>query len=308
MWFKQVQVFQLSTRFKHQPSDMHHRLEAFAFQPCLPSLPCSMGWVSPLDEDDAPLTRGMNGCYMITLQIEDKILPATVVNQALKDKVKQIEANEARKVRQKEKLGYKDELVHTLLTRAFTKLTTIQAYIDTRNHWLVLNSISPAKTELFISMFQKAFGECMEEVELIKPSALLTHWLKTQDYPQEFSIGKACVLQDPEQQSRIVRCQQQDLFTSGVQSIFKEGFDVIQMELCWQDRIKFVLADDFSLRSVTLAEDDINEMKETYESKQERFDADLILMSESYTGMFKDLFAIFKKQNATVQPKLAVAI
>lgn len=308
MWFKQVQIFQLSTRFKHQPSDMHHRLEAFAFQPCLPSMPSSMGWVSPLDEEDAPLTRGMNGCYMITLQMEDKILPATVVNQALKEKVKQIEAKEARKIRQKEKLNYKDELVHTLLTRAFTKLSTIHAYIDTRNHWLVLNSISPAKTELFISMFQKAFGECMEEAELIKPSALLTHWLKTQDYPQEFSIGKACVLQDPEQQNRIVRCQQQDLFTSGVQSIFKEGFDVIQMELCWQDRIKFVLADDFSLRSVTLAEDDIKEMTETYESKQERFDADLILMSESLTGMFKDLFAIFKRSNQSEQPNLAVAV
>jgi recombination associated protein RdgC len=267
-----------------------------------------MGWISPLEEDDAPLTRGMNGCFMITLQIEDKILPASVVNQAVKDKVKQIELNEARKVRQKEKLNYKDELVHTLLTRAFTKLTTLHAYIDTRNQWLVLNCISPAKTELFISMFQKAFGECMEESEVIKPSALLTHWLKTQDYPQEFTIGKACVLQDPEQQNRIVRCQQQDLFTSGVQSLFQEGFDAIQMELCWQDRIRFILADDFSLRSVSLAEDDINEMKETYESKQERFDADLILMSESLTGMFKDLYAVFKKKNEPNTPRLAVAV
>ncbi len=309
MWFKQIQVFQLSTRFKHQASDIHHRLEPFAFEPCLPSMPSSMGWVSPLEEDDAPLTRGMNGCFMITLQMEDKILPAAVVNQALKEKVKQIELNEARKVRQKEKLNFKDELIHTLLTRAFTKFTTLHAFIDTRNHWLVLNSISPAKTELFISMFQKAFGECIDDGETIKPSSLLTHWLKTQQYPQEFTIGKACVLQDPEQQNRIVRCQQQDLFTSGVQSLFKEGFDAIQMELCWQDRIRFVLADDFSLRNVTLAEEDIIEMKETYETKQEKFDADLILMSESLTGMFKDLLAIFKRKNTAAEtPKLAVAV
>ena len=309
MWFKQIQIFQLSSRFKHEASDIHHRLEPFAFQPCLPSMPSSMGWISPLEEEGGPLTRGMNGCFMITLQIEDKILPASVVNQTLKEKVKQIELNEARKVRQKEKLNYKDELIHTLLTRAFTKFTTLSAYLDVRNQWLILNSISPAKTELFISMFQKAFGECMEDSEIIKPSALLTHWLKTQDYPKEFSIGKSCVLQDPEQQNRIVRCQQQDLFTSGVQSIFKEGFDVIQMELCWQDRIRFVIADDFSLRSVTLAEEDINEMKETYESKQERFDADLILMSESFAGMFKDLLTTFKRKNeAASMPKLAVAV
>jgi recombination associated protein RdgC len=309
MWFKQIQLFQLSSSFKHQASEIQQRLDSFAFVPCLPSMPSSMGWVSPLDEDDAPLTRGMNGCFRITLQIEDKILPASVINQALKDKVKQIEANEARKMRQKEKQSFKEEITHTLMTRAFTKLTCLHAYIDTRNQWLVLNSISPAKSELFISMFQKAFGECIEASEVIKPSALLTHWLKTQEYPQEFSIGKACVLQDPDQQNRIVRCQQQDLFTSGVQSIFKEGFDVIQMELCWQDRIRFVIADDFSLRSVMLAEDDIKEMKETYESKHERFDADLILMSESYTGMFKDLLNVFKQKNtAKPAPAMAVAV
>lgn len=297
MWFKQMQIVKLSSRFKHQASEIHQRLEAFAFKSCLPSMPSSMGWVSPLDDEDGPLTRGINGCFMIALQIEDKILPASVVNQTLKDKIKQIELNEARKVRQKEKMSFKDEVTQTLLTRAFTKFTTLYAYIDTRYQWLILNSISPAKTELFLSMFQKAFGECLEEMDIIKPSALLTHWLKTQDYPKEFSVGKACVLQDPEQQNRIVRCQQQDLFTSGVQTIFKEGFDVIQMELCWQDRIRFVLADDFSLRGVGLQEDDINEMKETYESKHERFDADLVLMSESYAGMIQDLLTTFTKGN-----------
>ncbi len=308
MWFKQIQLFQLSSRFKHQASEIHQRLEPFAFQPCLPSMPSSMGWVSPIGEEDAPLTRGLNGCFMITLQIEEKILPASVVNQNLQEKIKQIEAKEARKVRQKEKLSYKDELVHTLLTRAFSRLTCLHAYIDIRHNWLVLNTISPAKTELFISMFQKAFGECIEDTNVIKPSALLTHWMKTQETPVTFSIGKACVLQDPEQQNRVVRCQQQDLFTSGVQTIFKEGFDVIQMELCWHDRIRFNLADDFSLRGVTLAEDDINEMKETYETKQERFDADLILMSESYAGMFKDLLETFSKQSADPKQKLAEAV
>ena len=268
-----------------------------------------MGWVSPLGEEDAPLTRGLNGCFMITLQIEDKILPASVVNHSLKDKIKQIEAKEARKVRQKEKLGFKDELVQTLLTRAFTKFTQLSAYIDIRYQRLVLNSISPAKTELFLSMFQKAFGECIEQTDLIKPSALLTNWLKTQESPQTFAIGKSCVLQDPDQQNRVVRCQQQDLFTSGVQTLFKEGFAVVQMELCWQDRIRFVLADDFSLRSVSLAEDDINEMKETYESKHERFDADLVLMSESCAGLFQDLQEAFaKKEASSDKQRIAIAV
>lgn len=309
MWFKQIQLFHLSSSFKYQASDINNRLEPFAFQPCLPSMPSSMGWISPIDEEDAPLTRGMNGCFMITLQIEDKILPATVVNQALKDKVKQIELNEARRVRQKEKMTYKDELTHTLLTQAFTKLSTLSAYIDTRNNWLILNSISASKTDLFISMFQKAFGECVERLDVIKPSALLTHWLKTNDYPDSLSIGKSCILQDPDQQNRIVRCQQQDLSASGIQSLLHEGFDVTQLELTWQDRITLTLADDFSLRGVHLSEDDIKEMTDTFETKQEKFDSDLILMIESMSGVYADLLEIFQRTpDANPAEKLAVAV
>lgn len=309
MWFKQIQLFHLSTNFKIQASDINNRLEPFAFQPCLPSMPSSMGWISPIDEEDAPLTRGMNGCYMITLQIEDKILPATVVSQALKEKVKQIELNEARRVRQKEKMTYKDELVHTLLTQAFTKLSTLHAYIDTRNKWLVLNTISASKTDLFISMFQKAFGECVDRLDIIKPSALLTHWMKKKEYPEVLEIGKSCVLQDPEQQNRIVKCQQQDLFASGIQSLLHEGFDVTQLELCWQDRINFTLADDFSLRGVHLAGDDVKDMTDSFETKQEKFDSDLIIMIESMSGVFGDLLEIFQRNpDASQSEKLAVAV
>lgn len=309
MWFKQIQLFQLNTPFKHQSSDIHNRLEPFAFKPCMPSMPSSMGWISPLDEEDAPLTRGLNGCYMLTLQIEEKILPSTVVAQAVKDKIKKIEVTEGRKVRQKEKMTYKDELTQTLLTKAFTKLNTLNAYIDTRNNWLVLNTISPAKTDLFISMFQKAFGECVEYLDTIKPSALLTHWLKAKDYPAIFGVGETCVLQDPEQTSRVVRAQHQDLFASGLQSLLHEGFDVMQLALCWQDRIDFVLADDFTLRSVSLADDDLLDIKETYETRQEKFDADLILMAESLTGLFTDLLQTFSHESVNdAREKLAVAV
>lgn len=300
MWFKQAQIFQLSSPFKYDSAEINNRLESFAFKPCMPSMPSSMGWVSPLDEEDGPLTRGINGCYMITLQLEDKILPATVVAQELKEKIKQIELNEGRKVRQKEKMTYKDELTQTLLTKAFTKINTLSGYIDTRNNWLVLNTNSASKTDLFISMFQKAFGECVSYLETIKPSALFTHWLKSKDYPAIFSIGGTCVLQDPEQQNRLVKCQHQDLFASGIQTLLHDGFDVMQLEMCWQDRINFILADDFSLRSVTLADDDLIDVTESYETKQEKFDADFVLMSESLTGMIADLLETFQhdKKNA----------
>lgn len=298
MWFRQVQLLRLTASVQSSASALADKLEPMVFVPCLPSTPSSAGWVPPIEEEDAPLAIGVNGCIMVCLQVEEKILPASVVTQAMKEKIKKIEAGEARKVRSKEKLNLKDEITHTLLTRAFSRLTRLFAYIDTRNNWLVINSTSPAKVELFLSVFKKTLGDCVEPIEVIKPSTIITQWLKTGEYPKVFSIEKSCVLQDPEHQNRVIRCQEQDLFAGSIQSLVKDGCEAIQMALCWQDRLNFVLVDDFTLRGVRLSEDDLAEIQEDIETKQQRFAADLVMMSTMLTGLFTDLLNVFSKEHA----------
>lgn len=46
-------------------------------------MPYGAGWISLVDEEDAPLIQSMNGYIMICLQIEEKILPPIVVRQEL---------------------------------------------------------------------------------------------------------------------------------------------------------------------------------------------------------------------------------
>lgn len=296
MLFKQIQIIPLQKRVTSE--SINQKLEDLAFSPCLPSSPATMGWVSPVDDDQAaPLSRTINGCIMLCLQIEEKILPASVVALALKEKVKKLEEADSRKLRKKEKLSLKDEVYQTLLPRAFTKLARIYGYIDTRNKWLVLNSTSPSKSETFLSMLKKVLGDdILGNFDLTKPAAVLTTWLRDKDYPKTFSIEKSCVLQDPNQQNRVIRAQQQDLFVDSIQQLVKDGCEVIQLGLCWNDRLNFVLADDFSLKSITLAEDDLAEIKDEAETKRQKFDADFFIMSEMYTGLITDLLEIFCKK------------
>ena len=217
-----------------------------------------------------------------------------MINQSVKDKVKQIELSEGRKVGKKEKLTLKDETTHTLLLRAFSRYTTLFAYIDTRNQWLVLNSVSSSRTEQFLTMFKKSFGEIIESPEVVKPSSVVTRWLKGEQYPEIISIEKSCVLQDPNEQHRMIRCTQQNLFSPSIQGLVKEGCQAIQIELCWQDRLRFSLSEDFTMRGMRVAEEDMVEINDQLETKQEKFDADLIMMSEMHAGLFKDLFDIFE--------------
>lgn len=305
MFFKNVRLFHLAVSINSNPSFLAEKLAPLAFKPCLATMPQSAGWVSPIDVEEAPLARGLNGCIMFCLQIEEKILPASVIAQAVKDKIKLIEARDGRKVRQKEKMNLKEEIVHTLLPRAFSKFSHVYAYVDTRSQWLVINSISPKKIELFLSMLNKSFGDCIDDVEVVKPSSITTNWVKTNDYPDAFAIEKSCILQDPQQQNRIIRAQQQDLASSSIQTLIKEGCEIVQLALSWHDRLSFVLADDFAIRTIRLVDDDMAEINDEIETKEQKFDADLLMMTEMYSGMFTDLLKVFQKDQGQKQ-KLAL--
>ncbi len=290
MWFKQVQLFELTKALAYSPDKLAEQLESMAFTSCLPSLPSAHGWVSPLDIEGAPLVQAMNGYMMICLQIEEKILPATVIRQELTEKIKLIEMRDDRRVSQKEKLSLKDEVMMTLLPRAFSKFTRLYAYIDTKNNWLIISTTNTNKIEQFINLFKRCVTENIRPKELKKLSPFMTQWLKNQNYPKEFSIEKSCLLQDPQQQKRVIRCQQQNLFAGSIQELIKDGCEVKQLAICWHDRINFVLADDFSIRSIQYQDDVLSESTniET-ETREQQFDADFFIMSATLSTLLLDL-------------------
>ena len=290
MWFKQLQLFQFEGSINYSIDVLKEKLEPLAFTQCLPSMPQSMGWVSPIDDDNMPLVRSINSYIMLCLQIEEKILPATVIRQELSELIKQIETSENRKLRPKEKGTLKDQITITLLPRAFSKFTKIYAYIDTKNHWLVLGTANVKKAEQFISMLKKSIDGEIHSVDVKKVSSIMTNWLKHQNYPSSFSIEKACVLQDPNQENRIIRCKQQDLFASSIQSLIKDGCEAIQLAFSWQDRVNFILANDSSLSSIQFQDEIIAQAKEMEpETKQQQFDADFLIMTGTFSQMLSEL-------------------
>ena len=118
----------------------------------------------------------------------------------------------------------------------------------------------------------------------------MTSWLRNQNYSSSFSIEKSCVLQDSNHQSRVIRCKEQDLLASSIQSLIKEGCEVKQLALHWQDRVDFVLLDDFSLQGIRFKDEITEQVKEMEAgTKQQQFNADFLIMTKTLDGLFKDL-------------------
>lgn len=297
MLFKQIQLFQLNNASASFYDQLHEKMILLQFQPCLPSLPVSAGWISPLEEQNAPLTEQINHRLMLSMQIEEKILPGVVIRQELDAKIKEWEIRQDRKLGKKEKLSLKDEVIMNLLPRSFSKISRIYAFIDMKNHWLVLNTTNKKRTEQFLNLLKKTLGDgSIHAFETKKISSILTQWVKHKDYPEAFMIEKKCVLQDINQKSRVIRCQQQDLFVNSIHDFIKDGCEIKQIALFWRDSVRLTLVDDFTLRSIKFEEELKDQVKDLEaETRQQKFMADFFIMGETLSSLLTDLIALFSK-------------
>lgn len=297
MWFKNLALFQLTEKFTLTVEEVEKHLNEHAFAPCSTSAPVSMGWVSPLG-NNAPIVHAASGFMLMAFKVQEKIVPASVIKELVDEKVAEIELQESRTVKKKEKDTLKEEIYQTLLPRAFTRNSVINAYIDTQNGWLVVNASSAKKAELLTVNLRKALGSLKIRIpEVLPVSMRLTQWLKTNEYPAALTIEDQCILQDDKDASGIIRCQRQNLFTDDILSLIESGRETVQLGLSWQDQLSFIINDEFMIKSVKFLEmvqDKANDI--VSETKQERFDADFIIMAETLREFIDFLMQVFAKE------------
>ena len=128
---------------------------------------------------------------MICLRKGEKILPASVINQLLDDRVAEIEAAEAREVYRRERRRLKDEIIVDLLPRALTRHTDLFAYIDTRNGLVVVDTPTASKAEDLISQLRATLGTFKATPLEVNESAsgAMTRWLNGAPLPTGFELG-----------------------------------------------------------------------------------------------------------------------
>lgn len=308
MWLKQIQIYD-AENFPKDISKLREKLLTLAFHPCLPSLPFSMGWVSPVNEEGAPLTHGNNDYQMICLQFEEKILPASIVRQAIEDRTKEIEHRQQRKISSREKQSLREDLTQTLLTQAFCKRSRVYAYVDIKNNWLILGTSNAAKTEKFLTILNKSLPELeLARIEAKNVSGVFTRWLTQQNYPASFAINQTCVLIDPSLRTRTVRTRQQDLFAKGMQLLLKDGLTVHQIGLSFNNQVDFTLGSDLVIQGIKCHDELLEESKDHYsESEASRFDADFVLMTRLFSNLITEIRSLFDTSSPTPEDEELIA-
>jgi recombination associated protein RdgC len=295
MWFKNLSIFRLTEEFTLTPEELEEKLEALMFRPCGSHDEFSLGWVSPIGKA-APLVHSANGFMMICTKKEERVLPASVLNEMLQEKIAETEEEQGRKLSKKERTALKDELIFELLPRAFTFSRKLYAYIDVKGGFLVVDSGSNKSAEDLLSLLRKCLGSLpavpLNTVE--KPIATMTEWLISQQTPNDVTIEDECELRSPEEAGGVIRCKRHDLSLPEIKNHLDIGKQVIKLALNWDDRLSFILDENLSvkrLKFLGLIQDQVTETHADDESA--RFDVDFSIMSLELANFIPRLLAIF---------------
>ncbi|EFW81317.1 recombination-associated protein RdgC [Pseudomonas savastanoi] len=246
MWFKNLLVYRLTQDVPFDAEALETALATKPARACASQEVATYGFVVPFGKgEDAPLVHISQDFLLIAARKEERILPGSVVRDALKEKVDEIEAEQMRKVYKKERDQLKDEIIQAFLPRAFIRRSATFAAIAPKQGLILVNASSPKRAEDLLSTLREVIGSLPVRPLTVKvsPSATMTDWVKTQKAADNFFVLDECELRDTHEDGGIVRCKRQDLTSDEIQLHLNTGKVVTQLSLAWQDKLSFVLDD-----------------------------------------------------------------
>ncbi|MGE7991449.1 recombination-associated protein RdgC [Pseudomonas sp. NPDC089554] len=294
MWFKNLLTYRLTQDIPFEPEALEAALASKPARPCASQELTTYGFVAPFGKGaDAPLVHVSGEFLLIAARKEERILPSSVVNDAVKEKVEEIETEQMRKVYKKERDQIKDEIIQAFLPRAFIRRSMIFAAIAPRLGLILVNSASAKRAEDLLSTLREVMGSLPVRPVTVKiaPTATMTDWVKSQQAAEGFYVLDECELRDTAEDGGIVRCKRQDLTGEEIQLHLSTGKVVTQLALAWQDKLSFVLDDKTVIKRLKF-EELLQEQAEqdAGDEAEQQFDASFNLMMMTFSEFLPVLF------------------
>ncbi|WP_019933892.1 recombination-associated protein RdgC [Oceanimonas smirnovii] len=292
MWFKNLHIYRFTRPFTLTAEELDAYLEELPFAPCSSQELSRFGWVPPLGKQGETLTHVSGNQILLCAKKEEKMLPGSVVNDEVAEKVEAMEAEEGRALKKKEKDTIKEEVVVSLLPRAFSRYQQTVAWINPDAGFIAVDASSAKRAEDVLALLRKSIGS-LPVVPLAMttpPELTLTDWLKEGTAPAGFALEDEAELRSALEHGGIIRAKQQDLLTDEMKAHLDADKLAVSLALNWADSLSFVLKDDMSVRRMKFSEE-LREQNDdvTSEDPAARFDADFTLITGELSRFIADL-------------------
>jgi recombination associated protein RdgC len=289
MWFKNIFIYRLPADCAITADTLQEKLALKPLQPCSGLDKQSRGWISCRGDDR--LVHTANGQILFALGVEQKLLPASIINRFAKERVADIEAQQGYKVGRRELKDIKEAVTEELLPKAFALLRTTYAWLDPVNGRLIIDAASIARAEELLEFLNKTLTDLPVKplhTEL-SPVAAMTDWLAGENAPAGFTIDRELELRATGESRATVRYANHALEGEEILAHIAAGKRATRLGLTWNSRISFILTEQLQIKRLDFLDIIKEESTALADSADEMFDLDFTLMSGELNRMLTDL-------------------
>lgn len=304
---KNLRLYRVSRDVNFDTESLQNQLKTLAFTPCGSQDMAKAGWVPPLGDGCEQLLHACNGHLLLKYRREEKILPAEVVSKNLAAKVSKLEEEQGRRLKKTEKSSLRDEVLHSLMPRAFSRSADTWLWIDTTSNLIAVDSSSAKKAEDVLALLRKTLGS-LPVVPLTTENPIeltLTEWVKQGYAPNPFDLGDAAVLQAVLADGGKLTCKKQELDSEEIASHLDAGKLVTRLNLGWTDwRVELSLSDGFGLTGIKFCDVLLEQNNDIdHEDVAARFDADAMLATGVLSSVISDLLQALSGETKKQTPE-----
>jgi recombination associated protein RdgC len=288
MWFKNLQIYRLPAPWAVTAEQLAAQLLPHAFTPPSSNELLREGWVAP--RADGQLVHAVAGQFLLQLQREKKLLPASVINQVARARALELEEQQGFAPGKKAMKELKERVADELLPRAFSIAKKTSVWIDPRNGWLVVDTASAAGADDVIKQLLKAVDRMpLESLRVQRsPVGVMTAWLEDDEAPAGLTVDTDATMRATGESRAQVSYKRHTLEPEEVRRHIAAGKQCTRLAMTWDSKVSFVLTEALDVKTVRPL-DVLKENDAAARNDDERADADFALMTGELAKLLADL-------------------
>lgn len=290
MWFNNALIYQYELDAE---ADLHAALTEELLKPCPPHARFTYGWLPAFADE---MVHEVAGAALICMGKEERILPRSVINKMLHEKVQMIETQQGRSVKRTEKAQIAEDLEFELLPKSFCIQKRLPALMDTVSKRLIINASSNNQASQLTSLLRKTVpGITIEPLTHTDNLALqFSQWILTpESLPEHFQLASDCILFALDDEKKRAHCKGYELPAEEILTLLSQGMATSEISIIWKERIQLTLTHDFTFKKIKALDyllDDFNEVKQL-EEEYLQADAALTLLTGELRDLTNDLLS-----------------
>lgn len=292
MWFKNLKLYRLADFWSLTPDKLEKILEKQTFRAGNSLEMQSLGWLPP--RENGGLVYTVNGQILLSLRVDKKLLPSTVISQVARARAVDIEEQQGYKPGRKQIKEIKERVADELLPKAFSIYRDTRLWIDPINRWVAIDAATPAKADEVLGVLAKCIDPFpVESLHVTcSPAAAMTDWLAANEAPANLNIDQDTELRASGAGRATIRYVKHAIDADDVRRHIQSGKQCTRLALTWADRISFVLTDSLDIKRIT-ALDVLKESTDVIATNDDdgRFDSDMTLMMGELARLINDVVA-----------------